>query len=79
MTLESLKEDYKKTFTEPRLSGKFLSDNFQKELFQKIDSASNLDEFVSVVDSINGNVPMKNPERHILLRILNWNEEPPLK
>lgn len=76
MTLESLKEDYKKTFTEPRLSGKFLSEKYQKEFFEKIDSTSNLDEFVSVLDSINGGFPMRNPERHILLRILNWNSEP---
>lgn len=82
MTLETLKEDYKKTFSEPRLSGKYLPEDFQKILFDKIDAASTLDEFVSAVDSISGNNfhnPEGNTERHILLRILAWENEPPIK
>jgi hypothetical protein len=38
MTLETLKEDYKKTFTEPRLSGKYLPEDYQKEFFDKIET-----------------------------------------
>ena len=48
MTLDSLKEDYKKTFSEPRLSGKFLSEDYQKLYFGKIDASNSLDELVEV-------------------------------
>jgi len=78
MTLETLKEDYKKTFTEPRLSGKYLPEDYQKEFFDKIDAAVTLDEFVNVLNSRDG-VTSQNTERHILLRILTWENEPPIE
>ncbi len=74
MTLESLKEDYKKTFSEPRLSGKFLPENLQKEFFKKIDVSTTLDEFIEAIGSINKDVD----ERHIIQRILAWNNETPV-
>jgi ADP-ribosyl-[dinitrogen reductase] hydrolase len=75
MTLDSLKEDYKKTFSEPRLSGKFLPEDYQKTFFESIDSAKTFDEFVQVLSK---NSDRGNIERHILVRILTWNDQPPV-
>lgn len=68
MFLDELKEAYKKTFTEPRLSGKLLPKDFQDEMFSKIDASTTLDEFCNAINQ---------DERHILMRILEWESLPP--
>ena len=90
MTLQSLKEDYKKTFSEPRLSGRFLPKDYSKELYEKIDNSKTLEEFIDVISNLSDNPKerietteqTKNRRRsnsyHILSRILTWNDEPPV-
>lgn len=71
MFLDTLKEAYKKTFTEPRLSGKYLPEAFQEDFFAKIDAATTLDELCK-------HIQHPTPLRHIVLRIIEWENQPPL-
>ena len=76
MFLDILKEKYKNTFIEPRLSGKYLPEDFLNNFIQKVDDSSTLDEFLQVINEIFGH-QNKNLERHIIARIIAWENEPP--
>lgn len=78
MLLETLKNSYKNTLIEPRLSGKFLSEKTLKEMTAKIDLATNLDEFIKSLPGT-GERTSENACKHILERIIAWENEPPLK
>lgn len=91
MTLESLKEDYKRTFTDPRLSGKTIPEEYWRKMSAQIDAAATLEEFVAAIESKgsslmpvhkpddHGHGHFPNTERFILGRILAWNDELPVE
>lgn len=90
MILQELKDDYKKTFTEPRLSGRYLPEDIANKLSSNLDAANTVDEFLDAVcllnkskEDLEAEDSFKTKERrmgtayHILLRIEMWNSLPP--
>lgn len=74
--LEQLKEKYKKTIIEPRLSGRMMPEYLLEELIEKIDAVKTFDEFETVVEE-NFGVKKDRVWKHIVGRISAWENEPP--
>lgn len=92
MILQTLKNNYLKTFTEPRLSGKMLPEEILKEFSKNLDAAETLDGFIDAISLLNTTKEKLAQEDadytkerrremsyHILSRIMAWNNEPPIE
>ena len=77
MLLETLKEKFKQTIIEPRLSGKQIPDELLRKFTAKIDLITTLDGFIDLLKTDFG--IRTNAERHLLSRIIAWENEPPFK
>jgi hypothetical protein len=87
--IQTLKDAYKKTFTEPRLSGRYLPADLLKTFSENLDAATTLDEFIDVISLLNTTreelakeseeqtkTRRRDTSYHILLRIEVWNNLP---
>lgn len=97
MTLQELKDSYKKTFTEPRLSGRYLPDELVSKFSEALDKSNTLDELIDNIDICfatdkekiledfkneskeDRHIRLDRKSYHILLRILTWNDLPPIE
>ena len=76
-TLNLLKEQYKNTLIEPRLSGKFLREDLLKSMIDKIDAATTLEDFILAIPNAEQYTSQGDACKHIFARILAWENEPP--
>lgn len=72
--IEILKESYKKTLTEPRLSGKLPEENWLMNKLKEIDRCSDIDGLSEVSNSIR-----ENGILFLLRRIEAWENEASVK
>ena len=77
MLLDTLKLQYKNSFIEPRLSGRQVPEDFLKILVEKVNASTTLDEFLNAIDEVSNKQHKSNTLRHVITRIIAWENEPP--
>ena len=80
MILDILKAKYLLTFSEPRLSGRYLPEHLWIKLQDEVNKSTTLDELVQAVGCITDDPEgfyRGNVERFIIARIIAWEQEPP--